>query len=63
MCRETDGDANKFHKTQKEFEIVRGVLATMSCFFMGLATDCSMKIWNKTPSRNKDVQKTLFRIE
>ena len=62
MCRDTGGDTIQFNKIQKEFEIVRSVLATMSCFFMGLATDFSMKFWNKTSSRNKDVQKTLLRI-
>ena len=38
MCRDTGGDTIQFNKIQKEFEIVRSVLATMSCFFMGLAS-------------------------
>lgn len=61
MCRETDDNTIEFNKLQKEFEIVRGVVATMSCFFMGLGTDFSMKIWDRTLSKNKDVQKTLLR--
>jgi len=61
MCRETDDNTIEFNKIQKEFEIVRGVISTLSCFFMGLATDFSMKIWDRTFSKNKDVQKTLLR--
>ena len=61
MCRETDDNTIEFNKLQKEFEIVRGVVATMSCIFMGLGTDFSMKIWDRTLSKNKDVQKTLLR--
>ena len=32
ICRETDDNTIEFNKLQKEFEIVRGVVATMSCF-------------------------------
>ena len=60
ICRVTHDDNDDFNTIQKNFEIVRGVIATVSCFLMGFATDLSMKIWNKTSSRNKDVQKTLF---
>ena len=60
ICRVTNNDNDHFNTIQKNFEIVRGVVATVSCFLMGFATDLSMKIWNKTPSRNKDVQKTLL---
>ena len=60
MC----SDDSKFNKIQTEFEIARGVISTMSCILIGLATDYSIKIWNKkSSSRNKDVQKTLLRIE
>ena len=63
IMRETNGDDAKFEKTQTEFEIARGVISTMSCILMGLATDFSMKMWDKTSSKNKDVQKTLLRLE
>ena len=64
VLRETDGDDSKFNKIQTEFEIARVVISTMSCILIGLATDYSIKIWNKkSSSRNKDVQKTLLRIE
>ena len=64
IIRQTKGDDAKFEKTQTEFEIARGVISTMSCILIGLATDYSIKIWNKkSSSRNKDVQKTLLRIE
>ena len=62
ICRETDNGTSRFNKIQKEFEIARGIVATLSCFFMGLATDYSTKIWERSFSRNKDVQKTLLRI-
>ena len=62
ICLGTNAEIGEFNKTQKRFEIVRGVLTTMSCFLMGFATDLSMKFWNKTSSRNKDVQKTFLRM-
>ena len=62
IMRQTNGDDAEFEKTQTEFEIARGVISTMSCILMGLATDFSMKIWDKSSSKNKDVQKTLLRL-
>ena len=62
IMRETDGDGTEFEKIQTTFEIVRVVISTMSCILMGLATDFSMKMWDKSSSKNKDVQKTLLRF-
>ena len=46
---------------EQEFEIVRAIVATAVCILIGFATDFSMKFWNKTASKNKDVQKSLVR--
>lgn len=103
ICRDVDGDTEKFNKTQEgfssckmgfwmlksdlartdfryqhlkiimitskkyetinqqEFEIVRAIVATAVCILIGFATDFSMLFWNKTASKNKDVQKSLVR--
>ena len=46
---------------KQEFEIVRAIVATAVCILIGFATDFSMLFWNKTESKNKDVQKSLVR--
>lgn len=46
---------------KQEFEIVRAIVATAVCILIGFLTDFSMMFWNKTPSKNKDVQKSLVR--
>ena len=61
IMRWTNDDETQFKKIKTEFEIARGVISTLSCILMGLMTDFSMKYWDKSSSKNKDVQKTLLR--
>ena len=64
ISRDTGDDEAEFTKIQRDFEIVRVVIATTSGLLMGFVTDASMKIWDYPflVSRKKDVQRTLLRI-
>ena len=59
ICDNVGSNSTEFKETQSSFEIVRVVITIITCVGTGLFSDCLSSYWDRSASRNKDVQKAL----
>jgi len=60
MCISVNEDLAAYESLQSTSDIVRAVVSTVVCPVIGVATELSMKYWNKKEYKKKDVLKVML---